>query len=80
MLTLTRIWLPVSLAVTGLVLAIVGHGKTALAAVGVCLILIALSVWLLNWMFRLSVQSNKERDKEEEARAYFDAHGRWPDE
>jgi membrane protein required for beta-lactamase induction len=80
MLTLTRIWLPVGLALTGLVFAIVGHGKTVLAAVGVCLILIGLSVWLLNLMFRLSVQSNKERDQEERAREYFDVHGRWPDE
>ena len=80
MLAFTRIWLPVGLALTGLVLAVIGRGKTALAAVGVCLILIALCVWLINWMFRLSVQSNRERDREEEARDYFDKHGRWPDE
>jgi len=23
---------------------------------------------------------NRDRDREEEARAFFDAHGRWPDE
>jgi hypothetical protein len=31
-------------------------------------------------MFRMSVASNRERDREEEAREYFDRHGRWPDE
>jgi hypothetical protein len=44
------------------------------------LLLVALIVWMVNWMFRLSVQSNRDRDVEEEAREYFDRHGRWPDE
>jgi hypothetical protein len=37
-------------------------------------------VWMLNWAFRLSIESNRERDVEEAAREYFDEHGRWPDE
>jgi hypothetical protein len=39
-----------------------------------------LSVILLNWLFRLGVSGDRERQQEEEARAYFDRHGRWPDE
>ena len=39
-----------------------------------------LSVLLLNWLFRLGVQGDKERDKEEAAREYLGAHGHWPDE
>jgi hypothetical protein len=35
---------------------------------------------MLNWMFRMSVQSNREREQEEKARDYFARHGRWPDE
>jgi hypothetical protein len=31
-------------------------------------------------MYRLSIESNRERDREEEAREYFSRHGRWPDE
>jgi hypothetical protein len=80
LLTLTRVWLPLGLAVVGLVMTVIGHGKTVIAAVGVCLILIGLSVWLINWMFRLSVQSNRDRDREEEARNYFDRYGHWPGE
>jgi hypothetical protein len=80
LLTITRVWLPLSVAAAGLVLCVVGHGKTTLAAVGVCLILVALAVWLINFMFRLSVESNREREHEEEAREYFDQHGRWPGE
>jgi hypothetical protein len=40
----------------------------------------ALSVLLLNVLFRAGVAGDRERDREEEARAYFDRYGRWPDE
>jgi len=39
-----------------------------------------LSVLLLNWLFRLGVSGDKDRDREEAAREYFGAHGHWPDE
>jgi hypothetical protein len=39
-----------------------------------------LSVFLLNLLFRVGVQGDEERQGEEAARAYFDEHGRWPDE
>jgi hypothetical protein len=74
------VWLPVGLALVGLVLAVIGHGKTNLAAAGVCLILVALTVWLINLLYRLSVSSNRDRDREEEAREYFDRYGHWPGE
>lgn len=80
LLTATRVWLPLGLALVGLVLAVIGHGKTTLAAAGVCLILVALTVWLLNLMFRLSVSSNRDRDREEQAREYFEHYGHWPGE
>ena len=40
----------------------------------------ALSVLLMNLLFRIGVQGERERDDEDAARAYFDKHGRWPDE
>src|SRR5580658_9491671 len=80
LLRFARVWLPVSLAVVGLVLAVIGDGKTTVAAVGVCLILIGLTVWLIKLMFRLSVQSNRDREHEEEARDYFERYGHWPGE
>ena len=40
----------------------------------------AIAVALLNFFFRMGVSGDAERDREEEARAYFDRHGRWPDE
>ncbi len=76
----TRIWLPLSVALAGIVAIVLGHARTALASAGVVLLGTALIVWMINWMFRMSVDSNREREQEEEARAYFDRHGRWPDD
>jgi hypothetical protein len=39
-----------------------------------------LSVLLLNFMYRLSVAGDLDREREEEARAYFDEHGDWPED
>jgi hypothetical protein len=39
-----------------------------------------LSVLLLNLLFRIGVQGDVDREREDAARAYFEEHGRWPDE
>jgi hypothetical protein len=39
-----------------------------------------LSVLLLNFMYRLSLSSELDREREEQARAYFDEHGDWPED
>jgi hypothetical protein len=80
LLTATRLWLPLAIAVGGVVAIVIGHGHTATAAAGVALIIAALTVWMINWMYRMSVESNRDRQREEEARDYFSRHGRWPDE
>jgi hypothetical protein len=78
----TRVWVPVGIAVAGLVAILIGHGRTSSpwAAAGVSLIIVALAVWLINLMFRISVESNRDREREERAREYFDRHGHWPGE
>jgi heme A synthase len=81
LLTATRVWLPVAIAAAGVVAVILGGASdSVLSAAGVALILTALVVWMINWMYRMSVQSNRDREREEEAREYFARHGRWPDE
>lgn len=73
-----RYGIGVVMVVAGIVLlvAVPGTGIDgfAMAAGG------GLSVVLLNWLFRLSVTSDQDRVREEEARRYFDEHGEWPDE
>jgi hypothetical protein len=39
-----------------------------------------LSVLLINFLYRLGVSGDREREVEERARAYFDEHGEWPEE
>jgi hypothetical protein len=81
LLAITRIWIPLAIAVAGIVAIIIGGGQDDITAgAGVSLVLVALIVWMINWMYRISVQSNRDREREEEAREYFDRHGRWPDE
>jgi hypothetical protein len=67
------------MVLAGVVLLVVnpsGFGVDAFAmAVGG-----GLSVLLLNFLFRLGVSGDKEREAEEQARAYFDEHGEWPEE
>lgn len=87
-LSATRVWLPAAIAVAGIVMLVIGHGSysnlanthSLESAAGVSLLLVALIVWMVNWMYRLSVRSNEEREYEERAREYFDRTGHWPDE
>jgi hypothetical protein len=80
LLTATRIWLPIVIALVGVVAIVLGHARTPLAGAGVVLLGTALIVWMVNWLFRMSVESNRDREREEEAREYFDRHGHWPGE
>jgi protein-S-isoprenylcysteine O-methyltransferase Ste14 len=83
-----RYWLPGGIAVVGLVLIALGHAaysKSTSAhslesATGVGLLLVALMVWMINWMYRLSIRSNIEREEEEQARDHFARTGRWPED
>jgi hypothetical protein len=74
-----RYGVPLAIFVMGIVFLIIepnGEGLGGFfAATGA-----ALSVLLLNLLFRAGVAGDRERDREEEARAYYDRYGRWPDE
>ncbi len=78
-LTAVRYGIGGVMVIAGIVLLAVspaglGVDGFALAAGG------GLSVLLINFLFRLGVSGDQEREREEEARRYFDAHGRWPDD
>jgi chromate transport protein ChrA len=75
-----RYLLPLAIVLLGVGLLIAdGGGTTGLEgffmATGA-----ALAVLLLNWLFRLGAEGDKERDAEEAAREHFGRTGKWPDE
>ena len=74
-----RFGLPVLICVGGLVAIAIEPNKNGLEG-GVLIVSAGLSVLLLNWLYRVGVAGEHERDQEDEARAFFDRHGVWPDE
>ncbi len=70
-----RYGIPAVLFVAGMVVWATGG-----VAAGAMFISAATAVLLLNLLFRIGVEGDKERDREEAARRYFDEHGRWPGE
>jgi hypothetical protein len=72
-----RYALPAVIVLTGLILTIAGGSDTVVAA-GVALVGVGMLVALLNVLMRLGIASSRDREREEEARRFFDRHGRWP--
>jgi hypothetical protein len=71
-----RYVVPAALILVGFVVLLVPNGSQA---DGFALFVGAgISVALLNVLYRIGVGGEAERDREEQARAYFDEHGEWP--
>ena len=79
-MTLVRYGLPAALFVAGCVVAVADSDTQRGLEIGSMLVGSALAVLLLNVLFRIGVEGDKDRDREDAARAYFDEHGHWPDE
>ena len=77
-LNFVRYGIPLTLFVAGMVIAGTS-GRIGMAA-GAMFISAATAVLLLNVIYRIGVEGDKTRDREEEARRFFDEHVRWPDE
>ena len=80
MLVAVRYGLPAGIFLLGCALLLIdGGGKTGwegfFMAAGA-----ALAVLLLNVLFRLGAEGDREREAEEEAREYYARTGHWPDE
>jgi hypothetical protein len=75
-----RYGLPVILFFAGIVLGFAfGWSETGVEAC-VAMWAAGASLFLMNLLMRVGISGDKDRDDEDEARAYFDRHGRWPDE
>jgi hypothetical protein len=72
-----RYGIPAVLVIAGIV--VTGTGGHLGVAAGALFISAGSAVLLLNVLYRMGVEGDKERDREEAAREYFDQHGRWPD-
>lgn len=73
-----RYGLPGTVVLVGFVAIAIDPGKNwegAAALIGA-----GLSVALLNVLHRVGVRGEVDRVHEADARSYFDAHGRWPNE
>jgi hypothetical protein len=75
-----RYGVPAVIALTGIVVMIVTSDRQVAFEIGGMFVGAAIAVFLLNFFFRMGVSGDVERDREEEAREYFDRHGHWPDE
>lgn len=73
-----RIGLPVAMALLGVALIVLG-GDQADGA-GIVIIGSAGLVYGLNAMLRSSMREEGDRAREEEARDFYRAHGRWPED
>src|SRR4051812_9987309 len=75
-----RYGVPLVIFLTGVVVWAVVRDREVALEIGAMFWGVAIAVFLLNFFFRMGVSGDADRDREQEARDYFDAHGRWPDE
>jgi hypothetical protein len=80
LLPFVRYGLPGLIFLAGCVVMAVDHDTQRGVEIGSMLIGSAFAVLLLNVFFRIGIEGEVDRDREEAARVYFDEHGHWPDE
>lgn len=78
-LFLVRWVLPALVVLAGFVILVVRRDTIGFEAFAL-LTGAGLSIWLINFLYRLSVSGVRDRDDEDRARRYLDEHGHWPDE
>jgi len=80
LLSFVRYGVPGVIFLAGCIVAAVDTDGQRGLEIGAMLIGSAFAVLLMNVFFRIGVQGESDRDKEEAARVFFDEHGYWPDE
>jgi hypothetical protein len=73
-----RYVLPAVVVVTGLVVMALGSATELEGGAGI--VSAGFAIYYVNWLFRIGVTGDREREAEDAARDYLDRHGRWPDE
>jgi hypothetical protein len=75
-----RYGIPGLLFIAGCLMAAIDSDHQRGLEVGGMVVGAALTVLLMNVLFRIGMEGDKDRDKEDAARVFFDEHGYWPDE
>jgi hypothetical protein len=75
-MVLLRYVLPAVVILAGIV--VMSLGSESELEGGAAIVSAGLAIFFLNWLFRAGVAGESERDREDQAREYFDRHGRWP--
>jgi hypothetical protein len=73
-----RYVLPAVVIIAGIVVMSLGSETDLEGGGGI--VSAGLAIILINWLFRAGIAGEREREREDAAREYFDRHGRWPDE
>jgi hypothetical protein len=74
-----RWWLPGLVVAAGLIAIVIDPTVDGLEGAS-HIIGAGLAILLLNLLVRVGISGERDRDQEDEARAFFDEHGHWPDE
>ena len=78
-LVAVRYLVPGAVALTGVVVLIFNHTVDGLEGFAM-FVGAGAAILLLNVLYRIGVTGDLERDREAEARDFFDEHGYWPGE
>jgi hypothetical protein len=73
-----RYVLPVAVTLGGAIVMALGGENNLLGGAGI--VSAGLAIYASNWLYRASIEGDRVRVQEEEARIYLDIHGHWPDE
>ncbi len=80
MLRFVRVYLPGVLMIVGIAVIVIGMASEHALEIGIPVFSAGASIWFVNFLWRIGVSGDQDRDVEDDAREYFAEHGRWPDE
>ena len=80
LLQFVRYGVPALIFLAGVIVAAVDSDSQRGVEIGAMLMGSAVAVLLLNVLFRMGAEGDRERQAEEAARDYYTKHGHWPDE
>ena len=79
MLVLLRYGIPAALVVAGVIILAVADESVRYDGFGLCWGA-AFALFVFAQLIRLNTSGTDDRNREEAARDYYSAHGRWPDD